>query len=403
MKKIYFAIAALAVMAAACQPEEKKGEVLSPDESKVTLDETLTKAVEMVDVENWQSTAALITDAEAVSQNLETDETVYTWLSTVMQSFNSEQDGISIITYDASKAKGAFTIADNKLSVAESDALTLSATLPSGTVCDADVKIADKGTKVLVETDYATDEAGNETEEVTGKVYVIVPTSVDATVNAAGQKALGVNLTTKLNLAGEAPTPTDTYEATAKVTSGSYTLAVTRAKYSPTEIVVNSEFKYGKTTVFAASLSAKGNVVFTDGEPDLAKTSGKVNTSIKILNDVELKGDADWTKLSQYVGTPIDTEENAKAIVAVLEECVNLTLYIQKTAQAKLGFEVVVEPGSTDWNILPVIRFEDGSAYQLPEEFFSEDGFPKTIEAINNLVAGIDALFAPTSESQPLE
>lgn len=409
MKKVFVLVAVATLFAVSCK-DDKKGEVLAPDQEKETLDETCTKAVEMVKVENWQATADIITQTSEAVQEIELSSDVYTWLANLSQSFVIEEGEVTVTTYDASKAKGAFTVVDNTLNVAESNDLTLAYTLADGTACDATVNVSANGTKVLVDTDYAYDEQGNQTETIDSKTYVIVPKSAEAKLNAAGKSAFGVKITTDLTLAGEVPQPSDKISATAEITAGDYTLAVTRALYSPTEVGVAASFKYGKTTVLAADFSAKGKLVIDEEtqDPDLMKTSGKVNASIKLLDNVELKGDFDWDKVKAQVEKlhTAASEADAKAVATELEKVVNLTLYIQKTAQAKLGFEAYKPVESAEfvvWNVMPVIRFEDGSAYQLPEEFFSEDGFPKTIEAVSNLLAEIEATFSPTSESQPLE
>ena len=409
MKKVFVLVAVATLFAVSCK-DDKKGEVLAPDQEKETLDETCTKAVEMVKVENWQATADIITQTGEAVQEIEFSSDVYTWLANLSQSFLTEDGEVSVTTYDASKAKGAFTVVDNTLNVAESNDLTLAYTLADGTACDATVNVSANGTKVLVDTDYAYDEQGNQTETIDSKTYVIVPKSAEAKLNAAGKSAFGVKITTDLTLAGEVLQPSDKISATAEITAGDYTLAVTRALYSPTEVGVAASFKYGKTTVLAADFSAKGKIVFDEEtqDPDLMKTSGKVNASIKLLDNVELKGDLDWDKVKAQMEklNAANSEADAKAVAAELEKVVNLTLYIQKTAQAKLGFEAYKPVESAEfvvWSVMPVIRFEDGSQYQLPEEFFSEDGFPKTIEAVSNLLAEIEATFAPTSESQPLD
>ena len=402
MKKVFVLVAVAALFAVSCK-DDTKGEVLAPDQEKETLDETCTKAIEMLSVENWQETDGIITGTAEVVSNINPDASLYEWLGNTMESFYVENEDYDLMIIDPSTVKGAFSVVNDTLYVAESNALTLDYALEDGTACKAAFDVKASSTRLLVNQEESISETGETT--ITGKTYLVVPESVNAQLNADGKKAVAAKLTAKVGVAGEVPAFNDTFEGTAEFECGSYTLAVTRAKYSTSEIALSTSFKYGKTTILAANFTAKGKLVFNaeNEEPDLMKTTGKVDANIALLDNVELKGDFDWDKVKTLVGSPMSgTEASAKELAAKLEEYVHLTLYIQKTAQAKLGFEAVscVEGGSIAevvWDVKPVVRFEDGSQYQLPEEFFSPEGFPKTIEAVNNLLAEIEAAFNPAA------
>ena len=119
---------------------------------------------------------------------------------------------------------------------------------------------------------------------------------------------------------------------------------------------------------------------------------------------MEVKGDLNWTEFVKISDMPCTNEVEAKAMAAAAELNSNLTLYIQRTAQAKLGFEAMYDEEYKYWSILPIIRFEDGSEYMMPEEFFSPNSFPKTVEAVNKALAQMESFLAgPQSESEPLK
>lgn len=406
MKKVFLLLAAAACLAVSCKHEEK-GEVLSPEENKATLDETMTKAVQMLEVDHWQGTADLITGSAVVLQDITPDESAANWLTEATGTWYSEADGVDITTIDLEKIQGTLTVKDNTIYATEGKGLNVAYSLEDGTAVAANVTVKNSSTKLLLDEDYDYQQipGGEDYQNVLiSKEYLIVPASVDAVVTADGKQAASVKLTTDLNVANETPTPNDSFSATLAVSADKYTFSLTRAKYSPTEVAVDASIKYDKTTVVAASFEAKGKIgVDEDQDLDPLATTGKVKASFKILDNVELKGDLNWDEFKNLIGNNDNTEAAAKELAAKAEKCVNLVLYVQKTAQAKLGFEAY-QPAENVWSAQPVIRFEDGSQYMLPEEFFNPENFPKTVDAVNAALAQMQEFLAgPESESEPLQ
>lgn len=411
MKKVFILLVAAACVAVSCK-QEIKGEVLSPEENKATLDETCTKAVQMLEVDHWQSTADLITASAEVFGNVEgEDESYTTWAESVNKSFTVSDKEPYEYLYDLSKINGTISIKDNKVYAEEGTGLGIAYALADGTAVDGKLTVKNSKTTALVDTDYSYyyDESGNLVDKkLWSKTYLVIPESIEGTLNAGGKKTAGLKLTTDIKLAGEEPMPTDTYAATLEVSADKYTFAVTRAKYSDTEILLNASIKYDKQTIVAANFEAKGKLAFdADNDIDALSSTGNVKATFSLLDNVELKGDLNYTEFVKAARKGAENEAEAKALAAAVEKCVNLTLYIQKTAQAKLGFEAYKPYESEDmvvWSIQPVVRFEDGSEYMLPDEFFSPDNFPKTVEAVNNALAEMQAFLAgPQQEAEPLK
>ena len=407
MKKVFLLLAAAACLAVSCK--EEKGPVLTPDQNKETLDETCTKAVELLEVENWQSTADLITASVEVFQSVEgTDEGWEEFAETnlsIETTIRDEEPYEYLI--DLSKANGKITIKDNIVHGEAGTGLSVAYTLADGTAVDGKLTVKNSKTTALVDTDYNNnwDAEGNFYQTVWSKTYLVVPAEINAVINAGGKKVASAKITTDVKMASDEPKPTDTFSATCEVSADKYTFAVTRAKYSPTEVALNASIKYDKQTVVAATLEAKGKVATDeDGDIDIEKTTGKVKASFKVLDNVEVKGDLNWTEFVKISDMPCTNEVEAKAMAAAAELNSNLTLYIQRTAQAKLGFEAMYDEEYKYWSILPIIRFEDGSEYMMPEEFFSPNSFPKTVEAVNKALAQMESfLSGPQSESEPLK
>ena len=408
MKKAFLLFAAVACIAVSCKDKEEKGPVLTPDQNKETLDETMTKAVELLEVENWQSTADLITASVEVFSSVEGTDAGYEEFAE--NNLNYETTIRDEVPYeyliDFSKANGKISIKDKKVYAEAGTGLSIAYTLADGTAVDGKLTVKNSKTTALVDTDYSDnwDEDGNWYQTLWSKTYLVIPASIEGVLNAGGKKTAGVKITTDVNMAGEEPKPTDTFAATCEVTADKYTFAVTRAKYSQTEVALNASIKYDKQTVVAATFEAKCKIATDeDGEEiDPLASTGNVNATFSIMDNVQLKGTLNWTEVAKIAENQIKTEEDAKALATAAEKYINLTLYIQNTAQAKLGFEAIYDEKYTEWDVEPVIRFEDGSEYVMPEEFFTGANFPKTIEAVNKALAEMSAfLSGPEEELEP--
>ena len=401
MKKYLFILMAAGCLAVAC---EKKGEVLSPDEQKATIEATAVAAVEAVDLDNWKGTADIIVASSMVLNDSEADADLKKWAEGVEKSWEVTNSGKSypVTMVDLTKIKGEFTIKDKVLSRKDASSLSLSFNLDdeANTACKATATVKNSSTKLMMDQDVDReyDGSGNITKEtITSEEWIIVPSLVDVKLTAAGKTQVRAKFTTDLDIAGAEPRPTDKRAATAELTFGEYKLNVTRAKYSDTNVQLKTEFKKGSTSILAASFTAKGKLAFQeDDDIDVMKSDGKVNVDATLMGSVELKGSLDWTayKNVEEVSKDAKTAEEAiKAVAAALEKAVNVTVYVDGTAQAKLGFEPVGE--GENWNMYTVIRFTDGSAYELADEFFSPNNYGRVIEAVNNLLAKIENYFNP--------
>ena len=327
------------------------------------------------------------------------------WVDSINE-FMVPNDNYDEYCYDLTKVNGSFSIVDDSLHVEAGNGLAIAYTLADGTAVNGNLTVKNSKT-TIVDTDWEIDGEGNKT--IVEKSSYIIPASIEGVLNAGGKKTAGLKITTDVNLAGDMPTLTDTYSATCEVSADKYVFAVTRAKYSQTEVGLAASIKYDNQTVVAATFEAKGKIATSeDGEEinPLAST-GNVNATFSIMDNVQLKGTLNWTELAKFAESRIETEDAAKEIAAKAEKYINLTLYIQNTAQAKLGFEPIKEGegDAAEWDVLPVVRFEDGSAYVMPEEFFSPNSFPKTVEAVSNAMAEMQAfLEGPAKEDdKPLK
>lgn len=379
MKRILFIISAAVCLTVACKKEESSA--LSPDKQKSYIQDTAVEAVQLMDMDNWKSQANIIKGSVTIFDGVKPDQSVENWLSSI-----EPKDGDEV---HLSAIKGAFTISEGSLSYAPSDALTLEYSINGVLPCMAQVDITDSDTKIAV----SLDDSDSDVEPKKKTCLVYVPSEVDFKVTAAGEEGFRMKLGADFKLAGTEPTPYDTYGITASVVSGEYSINVSRAYYSPTEIAWAASFAKGSTVIFEGSVKANGNLVWEtvneSYEPSLEKSSGEAEIEFSLLGKVGIRGYASLDKIKNVLsgGEPA-TEAEARKLVKALEKCISLSLICDGKKQASLGLEL-----GQEGEIMPVIRFEDGSAYQLPEEYFNENSFGSVISAVSALLEKIDSLF----------
>ena len=407
MKKYLFILMAAGCLAVAC---EKKGEVLSPDDQKAAIEEAAVQAVQAVDLDNWKGTVDLITSSMAVMGATEPDDSMREWEESMEGAWRVENSGkdYPVDVIDLTKVKGEFSVVEGKLlRTNTTSGLSLIWHLDdeNNTACKATATVKNSSQKVLIDedADYEYDNSGNVTKEtITYQEWLIVPSLVDVKLTSGKKTEARVKLTTDLNIAGDEPRPTDKMSATADITFSGYNLCISRAKYSTSNIELKADFKKGSTSIFSTTFSAKGKLAFEDDDDiDEMASDGKVNVSATLMGTVGLKGTLDWTACKKVFEADQKvehtTEESLTAYATGLEKAVNVAVYVDDTAQARLGFEPVWEDAD-HWHLYTVIRFEDGSAYEMAEEFFSPNNYGRVIEASNALLAKITDYFNPEEE-----
>lgn len=395
MKKTALIAMAAVLCFAACQKDE--GKALSPDKQKSYIQDVAIEAVEMLDIDNWRPQANIFVGsfgANGTLANAEPDAELEKWAKGLE---NLQELRLSAIL-------GEFTVANGIVSRKDSDKLTLDYSINEVLPCHAEIVIEDSETSVTIpaiEIDIESKEVvpagikplSSTPEAEPATIPFWIPKSIDARLSAAGEEGLAFHLDADVNLAGSEPTPNDTYSLKSTFTSGDYAISFGRAYYSPTEIEFSSSFKKGGTTILESSIIANGELKWLeddgDYELDQAKSEGKVKVSASILGKVSVNGSADFSKYKKLIaGASITSEDEARQFAKNLEKCFDLYFSCKGSKQARLGFAYLGEEG-----IQAVIRFEDGSSYQLPEEYFNEESFTDLMETsvkiFNKIEAGL--------------
>ncbi|MBR0299508.1 MAG: hypothetical protein IJQ93_04220 [Bacteroidales bacterium] len=378
MKKlaIIFGVAALC-FAVSCNKNEK-GEVLSPDEQKEEVGDVIVEAASMIKLANWQGTADLLAQsAMTVASSDPDNESVLGYLEGVSSKW-AEDNKI-----DLTALSGKFTISDEVIAREDASGLNAECVLEDGTKMAAKVTVKNSKTVLAIPNPFKGSVEPDALKAVAAPATtsLVVPSSIVANVTANGKEAFGIAVKdVVLNFKGEEPTPDGTYSLTAAVNAADYELALTKAKYSPTEVGLALNFKKGSTSIIKANLSGTGKLSFKTekdeetGEEyvegfDAIGTKGKVKAEISLLGKVSLKGFLNYTQVVEtytyYAENPPKTEEQAQVAYDELMKWVDLGLYIDGTRQGYLALIPDTEEGTP----VPIIKFDDGSEYQFPEEY----------------------------------
>ena len=106
-----------------------------------------------------------------------------------------------------------------------------------------------------------------------------------------------------------------------------------------------------------------------------------------------------FDKLKEQIGLYKDSEGNeeaVKSIAAAVDAAIHMDAFFDggTVRSAYFGVEPMLsEEGSTTWTLVPVIRFEDGSSYALPEVFFNETDFADLFAALDTYETRLEAYF----------
>lgn len=413
------------------EESQKKQTVLNEDESKEELEEIASQlSAEFVasDFENILDLVEYISQ-ECEKYNVEEQEE---WFFEILDGFkqlkehNGQYPTYEFI-YRLSAFKGKFVANEDSLRLerTESDNLSLHIKDQNGNPCEVVITTSGKTKTVFCteETDYnynyGWDEYGNwwsnETIEDVEKYYLEVPEKVTAVLRQNGTKLAELVINTDLSsMAGEKfNLHKDKYSANATAYFNGYTLNVENLYYeNKKEAKVAFSFKHGNKTLISASASATPEINVTDFDEDWNEEdiNSKNNiATINILDKLLIKGtcnnlgeliealDEEWneetdSKVNKYFNIEVffNNSSNASAKIeleSVKDEYYNYQyIYNPNTGNYEEQYICI-----TDYDLMPVIVFNDGSRNNV-EDFFNEDDFANTLEVFESLYDDFEEL-----------
>ena len=131
-----------------------------------------------------------------------------------------------------------------------------------------------------------------------------------------------------------------------------------------------------------------------EDEEDLMYILKTVKVDADFLEQVGFYGSVNSSKLNKLEDQLISIEDEKKAvkkICSTLEDACDIYMYFngnRADKQAYLGFEPMLD--DDEWYVEPVIRFSDGSSYQLVEDYFSENNFESILNRLENRLEEIE-------------
>lgn len=246
--------------------------------------------------------------------------------------------------------------------------------------------------------------------------YIYMPGSIKATFTEASNKLADLDFSIKYTGADASvlDLSSDTFVISGTFEASGYTLKSEHTDYLKDNAQVSYVLSRGKDDIISIDVKEKGLSIKRDeynrinGQSEYENTSWSSTSSgvsydfntepetleltVDVLGKLLLKGTCDYARIariSDEMEKSRDNEATFKSWVGQAEQNFNLEAFYNGSTErsAYLGLEPVQKQGNdgkTSWDVVPVIRFTDGSAYAVFEAFFNETDFADLITAIDN-------------------
>jgi|GEM_PF-5063184 len=374
--------------------DDKQEEKLTADTQKSRLDEIGEAFVNEFDIANWQSTTdgiysaiLAVSQIEDVSEELDKNEPDYVVAGV-------DKDGIDCVTIDFSLLTGHFTITENNiLDYAEKGSfndLTLDFTA-DGHSYHADVTVKNSNTVLLGGESYYFDYE-KQTEVVEDRTYLVLPASVTGNFTIDGSRTFDITASLKYSGAtdlahAEAEDIAKiNIETTFSINAGEYNVTLAKASFNGSDAAEDFSLSRAGKKIISSIANIKG--ISVDGE-----TFDTADLALDILGQLQVKGSVAFANLYSALAQEqekITDVETANQVLAGLKDFYDLGIYYDggSLEQAWLTLKAFAAE-EEGFEVLPVINFADGTTYTAPD-FFTEDNFVKTIEALEALSLKIE-------------
>lgn len=406
MKKFSFIIlAAAAVMSAAsCEKindlvtgkttteeglVDDKGKDLTPDQQKVKIEETANTLMDLMDKEGWETEYNKVNSVVDALGQKEIDATdISTYLSGIISAWTSmrgeDPQTVAITVAHLTDIKGHFTEnAEGKFDFTEADDLAI-------TVFD--------GTNPITVSFLAKNESktpahfADSDDDVT--IFIPGSASISVALNNEVMGLLELRFSPKDMNGDGYITEADVINLSYTLKVGAYTFDLSQADYATDHASAKASISKGKLLIIGAEVAA--NYQYEETETGLNVKSASANAMVDLAGKMQVRfAVPDAIKLEEVSDklTQAEAEENHGAFKAALEELDKLygigVYYDGKnTLQATIGFEQVLADDANYWDVIPVIRFADGTSYAA-EEYFTQERFGDLAAEIQNWVADL--------------
>lgn len=412
---------------------------LQPSEQKIKLQEVGQEIMDMCPASEFETLSAI---AEDFSESIYASEdydwgTVSDWFDTELDEAYTSDENISIsdgthssewiadVLILMTNHTGLFTFTENGVTISDYNGGTKAIFTLNGKKYEAEIRSEGKVTNAIyVYTDEGSytnegyyDEYGNWVEEsITNKykdvvnITVGVPEKIHAAVTENGTALMAVTAEFTPSFSKEGiDLTTDSFATKITAEINGYEMVIERVAYngSTGKAEFSKTFKKDGIVIMSTKVSADAvietitesyewgseNECYEEYTFITVNKAQNITASIDILGQIQVYGtcsnaieaseelEAMWNALYGYTVNESDAQRHLNNFNAKLD----LGVYYDggNNRQATVEFELahyVDDCGWEDYDLIPVIVFNDGSRYKL-EEYFTESSFGSFIES----------------------
>lgn len=249
------------------------------------------------------------------------------------------------------------------------------------------------------------------------KTYLYVPESITASFRKGNENIgdLTIGIDYKPASTGTLDIAKDQVDVSFSFMASGYTLRTKKLNYLTDGAEASYVFSYGKKDILTMTAVEQGFKLSSEKRENKSENdngngykNGYINTrttydvssmpqsveiSLDLLGELQVKGTADVEKLVECSAKMEEARQNEnefKNWLAQAEQAISLkAFYDSKKCSAYLGLEPEKNEAG-EWNVIPVIRFEDGSSFAMFEDFFNKTDFADLIQAFENWQKSVD-------------
>lgn len=268
---------------------------------------------------------------------------------------------------------------------------------------ESDYGYYDYETETWISTDELID--ATYTEEI--DITVGVPERIDIRLTENGKDKAVIALNFEASLTEEGiDLTTDSFNVTSEVKTYGYEITARNVGYdaSTGKAYASQEIKKDGTSLIKSEVSGTAEIELSDGLYLSVNKANSIQFNLDILGEIQAKGtcsdaleafnsyDAIWEALYDYAD-----ENEAQKHLNNFNSKIAISIYYDggSEKQAAVDFKLASEEYDygTDWYLIPVILFPDGSMYKI-EEFFTENAFGELMESFETFCESFAEVFA---------
>ena len=415
MKKVFYLIAACAVIASAASCEkindlvtgkttneqglvDDNGKKLSVNQQESKVEETADILMANFDVEVWKGDYELVMNTYVTLSQKEIDGSVVNeklnQITDLWTSVSGEDPNeVATTIVKLSDLKGHFT--ENAEGVMEyEEAKDLQITVLAGEdKVTATFSVEDSAPMIKI--------YDGEKSKISAYVPSLVNSSLSIGANTIAKLKVQLNPVDK-NGDGILDEKEDRIDLTYKMDVSAYTLEVSRLAYASEKATVSAKLSRGKQLLVGIDAGASYKwAQETYGEETYETVNPESGyATLDLAGKMQFRGNLpDYNKvqeatrnMSEALYGEVADEAKIREAVQAYEDAFGFGVYYdgKNTLQATLGFEPIkyIDGEYSRWTVDPVIRFADGTSMGM-EELSQEQDIQRVAEKIQNWILGI--------------